>query len=137
MRNDDLIIPDVYDPDLLTAVAWFQEHLPFSDEYLAQLIEVPRELFSEWKKGDQTLTISQTQTLEKLSTAISRLLSFYGFRRHLVVRVLEIHTDNQGYRNKLTPPWVGNSLKNYMLLHRAKGIAEVDAWLQNAGSANP
>jgi len=34
----DLIIPDVYDPDVLSAVRWLQAHLPFSDDYLAQLI---------------------------------------------------------------------------------------------------
>lgn len=136
MRNDDLIIPDVYDPDLLTAVGWLQKHLPFSDQYLTHLIKAPRELFSARKRGEQTLTVSQTQTLEKLSTAINRLLSFYNFRRDLVVRVLEFHSDNQVYRTRFTPPWAGNSLKNYMLHHGAKGIAEVDAWVQEIRFAN-
>lgn len=136
MKNDDLIIPHVYDPDLRTAVGWLQKQLPFSDEYLAQLLVAPRDLFSTWKTGDQTLTTSQTQTLQNLSTAISRLLSFYGFRRDLVVRVLKFHSPNQLYRNTLTPPWVGDSLKNYMLANGAKGIAEVDHWVQKMRSAN-
>ena len=38
LDHADLIIPDVYDPDVLSAVRWLQEHLPFSDEYLAQLM---------------------------------------------------------------------------------------------------
>lgn len=59
-----LITPDVYDPDLLTAVRWLQEHLPFSDEYLAQSIGASTELFSEWKTGAPTLTDSQMQRLE-------------------------------------------------------------------------
>jgi hypothetical protein len=56
LDHTDLIIPDVYDPDVLSAVRWLQEHLPFSDEYLAQLIGASTELFSEWKTGAQTLT---------------------------------------------------------------------------------
>jgi hypothetical protein len=70
----DLIFPDVYDPDVLSAVRWLQEHLPFSDEYLAQLIEASPELFSDWKRGAQALTSSQMETLENLSIAINRLL---------------------------------------------------------------
>lgn len=93
MRRADLIIPDVYDSDVLSAIKWLQEHLPFSDEYLAQLIGGSPELFSAWKGGEQTLTNFQVQTLENLSTAINRLLSFFGFRRDLMVRVLEVHSD--------------------------------------------
>lgn len=40
LDHADLIIPDVYGPDVLSAVRWLQEHLPFSDQYLAQLIGV-------------------------------------------------------------------------------------------------
>ena len=79
----DLIIPDVYDPDVLSAVRWLQAHLPFSDEDLARLIGASTELFSEWKTGAQTLSDSQIETLEDLSLAINRLLSFYSFRRIL------------------------------------------------------
>lgn len=132
----DLIIPDVYDPDVRSAVRWLQEHLPFSDEYLAQLIGATTELFSEWKTGAQTLSDSQIQTLESLSLAINRLLSFYGFRRDLVVSVLEFHSDSPVQRSRFTPPWVGASLKDYMLSHGAKGIAEVDDWIQTIRSAN-
>ena len=85
LDHADLIIPDVYDPDVLSAVRWLQEHLPFSDEYLAQLIGASTGLLSEWKKGAQALTDSQMETLENLSLAINRLLSFYGFRRDLIV----------------------------------------------------
>ena len=132
----DFIIPDVYDPDVRSAVRWLQEHLPFSDEYLAQLIGATTELFSEWKTGAQTLSDSQIQTLESLSLAINRLLSFYGFRRDLVVSVLEFHSDSPVQRSRFTPPWVGASLKDYMLSHGAKGIAEVDDWIQTIRSAN-
>ena len=136
LDHADLIIPDVYDPDVLSAVRWLQEHLPFSDEYLAQLIGATTELFSEWKTGAQTLSDSQIQTLESLSLAINRLLSFYGFRRDLVVSVLEFHSDSPVQRSRFTPPWVGASLKDYMLSHGAKGIAEVDDWIQTIRSAN-
>jgi hypothetical protein len=136
LDHTDLIIPDVYDPDLLSAVRWLQEHLPFSDEYLAQLIGISTELFSEWKTGTQTLSDSQMQTLENLSLAINRLLSFYNFRRGLIVSVLESHFDSPIQRSRFTPPWVGTSLKDYMLSHGAKGIAEVDSWVQEIKSAN-
>jgi hypothetical protein len=43
----ELIIPDVHGPDVRSAVRWLQEHLPFSDDYLAQLVGVSTELFSE------------------------------------------------------------------------------------------
>jgi hypothetical protein len=132
----DLIIPDVYDPDLLSAVRWLQEHLPFSDEYLAQLIGASTELFSEWKAGAQTFTDSQLQTLENLSLAINRLLSYYNFRRGLMVSVLEFHSDSPVQRSRFTPPWVGTSLKDYLLAHGAKGIAEVDDWIQTIRSAS-
>src|SRR5690349_1269938 len=132
----DLIVPDVYDPDLLSAVRWLQEHLPFSDEYLAHLIGIKTELFSEWKTGAQTLSDSRMQTLENLSLAINRLLSFYSFRRDLIVSVLEFHSDSPVQRSRFTPPWVGTSLKDYLLSHGAKGIAEVDSWVQEIKSAN-
>jgi hypothetical protein len=136
LDHTDLIIPDVYDPDLLSAVRWLQEHLPFSDEYLAQLMGIKTELFSEWKTGAQTLSDSQMQMLENLSMAINRLLSFYGFRRDLIVSVLEFHSDNPIQRSRFTPPWVGTSLKEYLLSHGAKGIAEVDSWVQEIKSAS-
>lgn len=106
LDHADLIIPDVYDPDVLSAVRWLQEHLPFSDEYLAQLIGASTGLFSEWKTGAQALTDSQMETLENLSLAINRLLSFYGFRRDLIVSVLEFHSDSPIQRSRFTPPWV-------------------------------
>ena len=136
LDHTDLIIPDVYDPDVLSAVRWLQEHFPFSDEYLAQLIGASTGLFSEWKTGAQTLSDSQMQTLEGLSLAINRLLSYYGFRRDLIVSVLEFHSDSPIQRSRFTPPWVGTSLKDYMLSHGAKGIAEVDDWIQTMRSAN-
>jgi hypothetical protein len=136
LDHADLIIPDVYDPDVLSAVRWLQEHLPLSDEYLAQLIGASTELFSEWKTGAQALTDAQMETLENLSLAVNRLLSFYGFRRDLMVSVLEFHSDSPIQRSRFTPPWVGTSLKEYMLSHGAKGIAEVDSWIQEIKSAN-
>ena len=136
LDHADLIIPDVYDPDVLSAVRWLQEHLPFSDEYLAQLIGASTGLFSEWKTGAQTLTDSQMQTLENLSLAINRLLSYFNFRRDLIVSVLEFHSDSPIQRSRFTPPWVGTSLKDYILSHGAKGIAEVNAWVQKIKAAN-
>jgi|ERR1043165_2014774 hypothetical protein len=136
MSSADLIIPKAYDPDVRSAIRWLQEHLPFSDEDLTRLIGASTELFSEWKTGAQTLTDSQTETLEDLSIAINRLLSFYGFRRDLMVTVLEFRSESPIQRSRLTPPWVGTSLKDYMLSHGAKGIAEVDSWVQEIKSAN-
>ena len=131
LDHADLIIPDVYDPDVLSAVRWLQEHLPFSDEYLAHLIGASTELFSEWKTGAQTLTSSQMQILENLSLAINRLLSFYGFRRDLTVSVLEFQFDgDKVQRSTYTPPWLGSSLKDYLLCHGGRGIAAVDLWVQ-------
>ena len=136
LDHADIIIPDVSDPDVLSAVRWLQEHLPFSDEYLAKLIGATTEVFSEWKTGAQTLTDSQIETLENLSLALNRLLSFYGFRRDLILSVLEFHSDSPIQRSRFTPPWVGTSLKDYILSHGAKGIAEVDSWVQKIKSAN-
>jgi len=136
LDHADLIVPDVYDPDVLSAVRWIQEHLPFSDGDLARLIGVNTELFSQWKTGAQTLTDSQTETLEDLSLAINRLLSFYGFRRDLMVTVLEFRSESPIQRSRFTPPWLGTSLKDYMLSHGAKGIAEVDDWIQTIRSAS-
>ena len=136
LDHADLIIPDVFDPDVLSAVRWLQEHLPFSDEYLAQLIGASTGLLSEWKTGAQALTDSPMETQENLSLAINRLLSFYGFRRDLIVSVLEFHSDSPIQRSRFTPPWVGTSLKDYILNHGVKGIAEVDSWVQKIKSAN-
>lgn len=136
LDHADLIIPDAYDPDVLSAVRWLQAHLPFSDEDLARLIGASTELFSEWKTGAQTLTDSQIETLDNLSIAINRLLSFYGFRRDLMVTVLEFRSESPIQRSRFTPPWLGTSLKHYMLSHGAKGIAEVDDWIQRMRSAS-
>lgn len=136
LDHADLIIPDVYDADVLSAVSWLQEHLPFADEDLAQLIGVSTELFGEWKTGAQTLSDSQIETLDDLSIAIKRLLSFYGFRRDLMVTILEFHSESPIQRSRFTPPWLGTSLKDYMLSHGAKGIAEVDDWIQTMRSAS-
>jgi len=136
LDHADLIIPDVYDPDVLSAVRWSQEHLPFTDEDLARLIGVSTELFSEWKTGTRALTDSQIETLDNLSIAINRLLSFYGFRRDLMVAILEFRSESPIQRSRFTPPWVGTSLKDYMLSHGAKGIAEVDSWVQEIKSAS-
>ena len=135
--NSEFIIPDVYGQDTLSAVNWLQENLSFSDEYVAQLIGARQELFSEWKKGGHRLTKSQVRKLKHLSTAMTRLLSFLNFRRDLMLRVLEFQSDsNQIQRTSSTPPWLGTSLRDYMLQHGSKGIKEVDSWVQKLKSAN-
>lgn len=134
----EFIIPDVYgQANIVSAVDWLQEHLSFSDEYLAQLIGVPQELFSQWKKGEQTLTTSQVRKLKNLSTAMTRLLSFLNFRRELMMRILELHSDSYEIRRtSFTPPWLGTSLKDYLLRYGGRGIDEVDSWVQSLRSAN-
>jgi transcriptional regulator with XRE-family HTH domain len=129
----ELIIPDVYNTDVLPAVKWLQEHLPFSDEELAGLIGVSPEQFSDWKMDQHSLTNERTETLQNLCTVISRLLSFFNFRRALIMQALDFHYVQ---RDRYTPPWLGASLKEYLLGHGAKGIAEVDRWIQKIGSAN-
>ena len=135
--KSEFIIPDVYGQDTLSAVNWLQEHLSFSDEYLAQLVGVREDLFSAWKRGEHTLRNSQVRKLKNLSTAMNRLLSFLNFRRDLMMRVLEFHADSdQVRRTSSTPPWLGTSLRDYMLQHGSKGIKRVDSWVQSLGSAN-
>jgi hypothetical protein len=129
--SGELIIPDAFSDDVLSDVNWLKEHLSFSDEYFAQLVGVPQELFCQWKRGEATLTSSQVQTLEKFSTAIRRVLSYYGFRRDLMMRVLEVHFEDRIHRTKFTPPWVGSSLKDYLLHHGGEGSDEVDSWVQS------
>jgi hypothetical protein len=121
----------------LSAVHWLQEQLSFSDEYLAQLIGARKELFSEWKRGGHTLTRMQERKLKDLSTAMMRLLSFLNFRRDLIMRVLEFHSDTHAIRRtSFTPPWLETSLKEYLLRRGGMGIAEVDSWVQRVKSAN-
>jgi hypothetical protein len=134
----EVIIPDVYgQANPVSAVDWLQEHLSFSDEYLAQLIGARQELFAEWKTGGQTLTNSQVRKLKKLSTAMTRLLSYLNFRRDLMMQILEFHSDSdQIRRTSFTPPWLGASLKDYLLHHGGRGIDAVDSWVQSMRSAN-
>jgi hypothetical protein len=135
----ELIIPDVYGPaTALSALNLLQEQLSFSDEYLAQMIGTRQEVFSRWKRGEPMLTRSQVRTLKHLSTAMTRLLSFLNFRRDLIMRILEFHSDSyQTQRTSFTPPWLGNSLKEYLLQHGGRGIDEVDSWVQSLKSADP
>lgn len=122
----------------MSAVEWLQEHLSFSDEYLAELIGARQELFAQWKKGGQTLTSSQVRKLKKLSTAMTRLLSYLNFRRDLMMHVLKFQADDsvQIRRTSFTPPWLGTSLKDYLLHHGGRGIDAVDSWVQSMRSAN-
>lgn len=134
----ELLIPDVYgEADAVSVVEWLQEHLSFTDEYLAELIGARQELFGQWKMGGQTLTSSQVRKLKKLSTAMNRLLSYLNFRRDLIIHILEFHSDNdQIRRTSFTPPWLGTSLKDYLLHHGGRGIDAVDSWVQSLRSAN-
>ena len=136
--TDEQIIPDVYgQADALSTVEWLQEHLSFSDEYLAELIGARQELFAQWKKGGQTLTSSQVRKLKKLSTAMTRLLSYLNFRRDLMMQILEFDSDGAHIRRtSFTPPWLGTSLKDYLLHHGGRGIDAVDSWVQSMRSAN-
>jgi len=137
--TDELLIPDVYGQgDAVSAVEWLQEQLTFSDDYLAELIGARQELFAQWKKGGQTLTSSQVRKLKKLSTAMTRLLSYLNFRRDLMMHVLEFQADDRAQirRTRFTPPWLGASLKEYLLHHGGRGIDAVDSWVQSMRSAN-
>ena len=62
-RNPELIVPNAY-ADIVSGVEWLQENLAFSNEYVAELIEARQELFTRWKRGEQTLNSSQEQKLE-------------------------------------------------------------------------
>jgi hypothetical protein len=85
-RNPELIVPNAY-ADIVSGVEWLQENLAFSNEYVAELIEARQELFTRWKRGEQTLNSSQEQKLENFWDAMNRLLSFFGFRRDLRLRL--------------------------------------------------
>lgn len=133
-RTGDLIIPDVYSEDVVANVCGYRK--TFSDEYVTDLIRVSKELFSKWKKGEATLTGSQLKTLDNLWSAMNRLLSYFNFRRDLTMRVLEVRFSDQIHRTKSTPPWVGTSLRDFMLLQGRPGIYEVECWVWHIGSAN-
>jgi len=135
-RTGDLIIPNVYSEDVVANVRWLQKKLSFSDEYVTDLIGVSKELFSKWKKREATLTSSQLETLENLWSAMNRLLSYFNFRRDLMMRVLEARFSDQIHRTKSTPPWVGTSLRDFMLLQGRPGIYEVECWVWHIRSAN-
>ena len=136
--SDELIIPDVYaQGNGLSDFEWLQKDLFFSDEYLARVIGAHKDRFSQWKSGRQSLTGSQLRKLKNLSSAMTRLLSFFAFRRDLMMRILEFHVDTtEMRRTRVTPPWVGMSLRNYMLRYRSMGVDEVDSWVQRLRSAN-
>lgn len=134
-RNPELIVPNAY-ADIVSGVEWLQENLAFSNEYVPELIEARQELFTRWKRGEQTLNSSQEQKLENFWDAMNRLLSFFGFRRDLIMRVLEFKTEAQIHRTRSTPPWLGSSLRDYMLEHGDTGVMEVKLWVVCLGSAN-
>ena len=110
--------------------------LIFSNEYVAELIGARQELFTRWKTGEQTLSSLQEQKLENFWDAMNRLLSFFGFRRDLIMRVLEFKTEAQIHRTRSTPPWLGSSLRDYMLEHGDRGVMEAKLWVECLGSAN-
>jgi transcriptional regulator with XRE-family HTH domain len=138
LPSDAFIIRDVYaQANEVAELEWLQKDLSFSDEYLAKLIGASQKRFSQWKSGEQTLTSLQVQKLKNLSTAMARLVSFLSFRPDLIRRVLEFHCDAAEIRRtKLTPPWLGMSLRNYMLRYRTTGVNEVESWVQRVRSAN-
>jgi len=73
----------------------------------------------------------------KSFTSNKPIVVIYGFRRDLIVSVLEFQFDSdKGQRSTYTPPWLGASLKDYLLGYGAKGIAEVDSWIQKIKAAN-
>lgn len=134
------IIPDFYSSRTdspMYVVSWLQENLSLSDDYIASLVRVRKDLFAEWKNGSPTLTSSQVKDLKAFSSAMTRLLSFLNFRRDLMLRMLDFHNQEERHRpTPLTPPWLGTSLKAYMMNHGHRGIREVDSWVQAMRSAN-
>lgn len=134
------IVPDFYSSTSdspVYAVSWLQENLSLSDEYIANLVKVRPDLFAEWKNGNPSLTSSQVKDLKAFSSTMTRLLSFLNFRRDLMLKMLEFHNPEERHRpTKLTPPWLGTSLKAYMKNHGHRGIREVDSWIQAMRSAN-
>ena len=136
--SNEFIIPDVYaEGNVVSVFEWLQKYLSFSDEYLAKLIGADQKRFCEWKRGEQKLTKSQVRKLRNLSAAMTRLLSFLNFRRELMLRILEFHSDsNESGSSRFMPPWLGMSLREFMFRHGDTGVVEVDSWVQRVGSAN-
>lgn len=129
-----LIVPEfstTAEDSTLSNIKWLQDHLNLSDAYIASVIKVRREIFSDWKDGNSSLTSSQIRDLETFSSAILRLLSFLNFRRDLMMKFLDFHGEPTQQRSGvLSPPWLGTSLKTYMTTHGVRGIKEVDSWVQ-------
>jgi hypothetical protein len=135
-HSTELIVPDLYAKPVV-AVDWMQKHLSFSDEYFSELIGVSWECFSQWKSGRQRLENSQVRNVENLSFALNRLLSFFGFRRDLMMLVLDCESDRHEIRRtSVTPPWLGTSLRKYMLREGSRGIHQVGCWVEKMRSAN-
>ena len=133
------IIPDFYSSNTespVQVVNWLQENLNLSDDYIASLVRVRKDLFAEWKNGSQTLTSSQVKDLKAFSSAMTRLLSFLNFRRDLMIRMLDFHNEQRHRPTPLTPPWLGTSLKAYLMNQGHRGIREVDSWVQAMRASN-
>lgn len=137
----DLIVPEAYasiDESPLRSVNWFQEHLNLSDGYVANVINVREEIFSEWKNDDRQLTHSKIEDLKVFSSTLTHLLSFLNFRQDLMMNMLESSSESPRHEpTPLTPPWLGTSLKSYIESQGMRGIEEVDRWVQALRWSDP
>jgi len=129
---DQMIVPDfdsAADDSPLTGISWLQTNLSLSDDFFAKVADVEETDFSEWKQGYLLLEPSKIEGLKALSSAMTHLLSFLNYRRDLMISLFEFKSE-ESKRTSLTPPWVGNSLKQYLQTHGVNGVEEVDQWIQ-------
>jgi len=129
---DQMIIPDFdieADESPVTGISWLQTNLSLSDDFFAKVAAVEETDFSKWKQGDLVLEDSKIEGLKALSSALTHMLSFLNFRHDLMITLFEFKSE-ESKRTPLTPPWAGNSLKQYLQTHGVKGVEKVDLWVQ-------
>jgi hypothetical protein len=137
----DFIIPEDYnsiDESPSSSVNWFQERLDLSDEYVAKVINVREELFSNWKNYHSGLTPSQIEKVKTFSITLTHLLSYLNFRHDLMMNILQNSSESPHHElTPLTPPWIGTSLKSYIESQGVSGLEEVDRWVQGLRWSDP
>lgn len=93
MSSADLIIPDVYDPDL-SAINWLQEHLPFPNDYLAQLIGIRPELGHYKCAG---MNLDHTLNRSTLRVLLCARYKTAKFAASLMQNCLECEAERRGH----------------------------------------
>jgi hypothetical protein len=137
--------------DVRCQVAWLQENLELDRRFFCHLLELSEIDLGQWIDGKKRLRKDKLELLTNFWQLNLHVLSFFGFKVIAAKELFDADAENMTVRRsfgasakermatalKSSPPWAGDSMREYVAVQRGKAILEATKWITSFRFSDP